>query len=76
MYGLPQAGRLAYMKLLKHLKKGGYVRAGITPGLFKHETRDIVFSLVVDDFGVRCTKKEDAQHLINHLEKEFSCTID
>jgi hypothetical protein len=76
MYDIPQAGRLAYMKLIKHLKKGGYVRAGITPGLFKHETRDIVFSLVVDDFGVRYTKKEDAEHLINHLEQEFSCTVD
>ena len=27
MYGLPQAGRIAYVKLLKHLAKGGYVPA-------------------------------------------------
>ena len=36
MYGLPQAGRLAYEKLVEHLAKGGYIPTGLTPGLFKH----------------------------------------
>jgi hypothetical protein len=76
MYGLPQAGRLAYESLLEHLNKAGYVRTGITPGLFRHTSRDIIFSLVVDDFGVRYTRKEDALHLINHLEKDYVCTTD
>ena len=30
MYGLRQAGRLAYVKLIAHLKPAGYIRAGIT----------------------------------------------
>ena len=34
-----------------------------TPGLFKHESRPINFSLVVDDFGVLYRSKADAKHL-------------
>ena len=53
MYGLPQAGRIAYDKLKIYLAKGGYVPTDRTPGLFKHDTRPIYFSLVVDDFDVK-----------------------
>jgi hypothetical protein len=76
MYGLQQAGCLAYVKLIAHLKPAGYIRAGITPGLFRHTTNDIVFSLVVDDFGIRYTDKKDAQDLIDHLNKQYTCTVD
>jgi hypothetical protein len=76
MYGLRQAGRLAYVKLVAHLKTAGYIRAGITPGLFRHTTNNIVFSLVVDDFGIRYTNVQDAQHLIDHLSKQYTCTVD
>ncbi len=41
MYGLPQAGRLAYDQLTKHLALAGYTPTEHTPGLFKHVTRDI-----------------------------------
>ena len=34
-----------------------------TPGIFKHESRPINFSLVVDDFGVLYRSKADAKHL-------------
>ena len=76
MYGLPQAGRLAYVQLVKHLRLHGYERAGYTPGLFKHKTRGTVFSLVVDDFGVRYTSQDDANHLINALEEKYTITKD
>jgi hypothetical protein len=39
MYGLPQAGRLAYIKLIKHLADDAYVPTGDPPGLFHHITR-------------------------------------
>lgn len=76
MYGLPQAGRLAYIQLIKHLKLHGYERAGYTPGLFKHKTRDTIFSLVVDDFGVKYTSQDDANHLIAALKERFTITTD
>ena len=53
MYGLPQAGKVANDELVQHLAEFGYAPCKHTPGLFKHESRPILFSLVVDDFGVQ-----------------------
>ena len=78
MYGLPQAGRLAYIQLSDNLQKYGYVRAGLTSGLFKHHTtRKTIFSLVVvDDFGVKYSNLNDANHLISSLQQHYPITID
>ena len=70
MYGLPQSGQLVYIAPIKHLQLDGYTRAGFTPGLFKHATRDNFFSLVIDDFGVKYTAKNDALHLIYTLNEK------
>ena len=57
MYGLPQAGLLAQELLEERLAKHRYYQSNIIPGLWKHETRPIVFSLVVDDFGIKSVNK-------------------
>ena len=74
MYGLPQAGRIAYDQLVKHLATAGYVRAGKTPGLFKYITRSTQFILVVDDFGIKFQSEADLQHLLEHLAKKYRVT--
>jgi hypothetical protein len=51
MYGLPQAGRIAFDNLVMHLEPYGYTPAPHTPGLWRHKTRSTTFTLVVDDFG-------------------------
>ena len=76
MYGLPQAGRLAYIKLIGHLAKDGYIPTGHTPGLFKHITRPILFNLVITDFGVKFRGKQHAEHLIATLKKRHDITVD
>jgi hypothetical protein len=68
MYGFPQAGKLNQTQLIRHLSTHGYIQCANTPCLFRHVTRDIMFSLVVEDFGVRYTKQLDADHLIQTLE--------
>ena len=65
MYGLPQAGRLAYDKSVAHLKEGWYEYTPHTPGLFRHKTRALTFCLIVDDFGIKFVHKHDAQCLID-----------
>jgi len=50
---------------LKFLTPNGYHECPITPGLWKHTIRPIQFCLVVDDFGIKYTNQEDANHLIN-----------
>ena len=72
IYGLPQAGKLANDFLKKKLAPHGYFEVKHTPGLWKHISRPIQFTLVVDDFGVKYTQRQDTEHLLVILEKEFT----
>jgi hypothetical protein len=76
MYGLPQAGRLANEQLREFLKPHGFVPCPVTPGLWKDLQSDLMFSLVVDDFGVRYTDKTSVDRLISTLQKKYKCTED
>ena len=76
IYGLPQAGKLANEQLIRHLAPYGYAPCSITPGLWKHETRNISFLLVVDDFGIKYTDKRDAEHLLDALRDAYKISID
>ena len=67
MYGLPQAGKLANDKLIKELTVNGFEPTKHTPGLWKHITRPATFALVVDNFGIMYTHKEDLETLLNTL---------
>jgi Reverse transcriptase (RNA-dependent DNA polymerase). len=75
MYGLKQAGRIAYDQLQTHLAKYGY-RPTTTQGLWKHDTRNISFILVVDDFGIKYTNEQDAHHLIQALQDLYKVNVD
>ena len=76
MYGLPQAGKLANDRLQKFLEPHGYCPTNVTAGLWKHKTRPIAFALVVDDFAIKYTNKDDADHLLTTLEKLYVCSTD
>jgi len=60
VYGLPEASVLANKLLKTCLKEHDYFEVKHTPGLCKHETRPIWFTLTVDDFGVKYIGKEHA----------------
>ncbi len=68
VWGLPQAGVLANKHLRRKLALFGYHECVNTPGLWRHETRAISFTLVVDDFGVKYVKKDDVDHLIASIK--------
>jgi len=76
MYGLPQAGKIANEELQHHLRPFGYKPCPRTPGLWKHDTRQISFALVVDDFAVKYVKKEDLEHLLKSIQSKYVTTID
>ena len=76
MYGLPQAGKIANDRLVKFLEPYGYAPVPVTAGLWRHETKDITFTLVVDDFGVKYTSKEDADHLMTTLKRLYKVSED
>ncbi len=68
LYGIPQSGKFSQDRLVSHLAAHGYTQCPNTPCLFNHATRDITFSLVVDDFGVSYSKQQDVDHLIAMLK--------
>jgi hypothetical protein len=76
MYGLPQAGLLANKLLEKRLNKHGYFQSKLVPGLWKHTTRPITFTLVVDNFGVKYVGKEHAEHLMTVLQEHYQIKAD
>ena len=53
MYSLPQAGLLSNELLEKRLNKHGYYQSKLVPGLWRHNTRPIQFTLLVDNFKVK-----------------------
>ncbi len=74
MYGLQQAGIIAQQLLEERLQKQGYCQSQTTPGLWKHDTHAISFSLVVNDFGVKYVGKENAQHLLDTVWHYYTCS--
>ena len=76
MYGLPHAGLLANKQLETRLNKHSYWQSKLVPGLWKHNTRPIYFTLVVDNFGVKYTRQEDVDHLKTTLKHIYTVTAD
>ncbi len=76
MYGLPQAGLLAQELLAERLGNKGYYQSCFSPGMWLHKTRSVAFTLCVENFGVKYTKEEDKEHLINLLQQIYGVTVD
>ncbi|KAL7476140.1 hypothetical protein ACHAW6_002018 [Cyclotella cf. meneghiniana] len=76
MYSLPQADSLSHDLLEKCLNEAGYHQSTIVPGSWKHTTRPIQFTLVVDNIGVKYTLHNNANHLIVTLKKHYGVSVD
>ena len=76
MYGLSQAGKIANDKLKLHMEKFGYEPAPITPDLWRHQTRPLQISLVVDDFGVKYERQSDITYLPDALNTIYKISVD
>jgi hypothetical protein len=68
VWGLPQVGILSNKRLRRKLAPFGYYKCIKTPGLWKHETRPLTFTLVVDNFGVKYESKDGVDHLIASIK--------
>ena len=74
MYGLPEVEILFNNRLQKYLREHGYVVVSHNPGLFRHVTRPVSFTLVVDDFGIKYVNKCDWDHLLYVLKLKYDIT--
>ena len=75
VYGIPQSGRLASDLLETRLLKHDYYQFPQTPCLRRHKWRPVLFSLIVDDFGVEYVGKHQAYHLLNALKENYEFTV-
>jgi hypothetical protein len=74
VWGLPQMGILANKQLRHKLAPFGYYKSTNTPGLWRHESRPLTFTLVVNNFGVKFVNKADVDHLISSIKKTYTLT--
>ena len=47
----------------------------LTEGLFHHKIRDISFTLVVDDLGIKDINKDDADHLNSIIREKYKYNV-
>jgi hypothetical protein len=76
MYGLPQAGILTNELLQRQLALDGFHPTEHTNGLWKHETRPVWFSLVVDYLGIKYIGRDNAEHLMASIKKNYDISSD
>jgi hypothetical protein len=76
MYGLPQAGILTNKLLQPRLALDGYCPTEHTHALWKHETRPVWLSLIVDDFGIKYIGRDSAEHLMVSIKKKYDISSD
>ena len=68
MYSLKQVGIIANNKLAKHLASHVYHPVRYTPGLWKHDTCDTMFTLVVDYFEIKYRTLANTHNFIDALK--------
>ena len=74
MYGLPQAGRIAYDELTRHLALSGYRPTTHIP--FTHDTQPVSFLLTVDNFGIKYGHARDSNYLLAALRRKYDIFTD
>jgi hypothetical protein len=67
---------LIVVPLDQHFARSGYRPTANTLCLYRHDTKDIFFTLDVDDFLAKFSKREDANHFIATLKSAYSITED
>ena len=76
MYGIPEAFRLANDLLRARLKKYGYIEATHTPGYWKNIWKPIIWTLIVDYFGLKYTNKQHVDKLLKIMSQCYVMKMD
>ena len=76
MYGLKEAGIIAFAQLVQKLAPFVYETMKFIPGIWRHTTCKTTFTICVDDLGVKYFSKNYALHLVNAVTSQYRCTID
>ena len=74
MHVLNQAARITYDALVKNLKTEGYSPDKYCPNIWVHESDNCCLCMIF--FGMQCLNKDNADHLIQTLQKNYKIIID
>ena len=69
MYGFKKSGIISNLELQKNMEKFGHCPVRFTAGIWKHETNETIFTLVVNNFCIKYTSEVNAEHLLHALRK-------
>ena len=75
-YGLKQSGKIAHDDLVAHLEKFEYHKAPRTEGFFVHHTQNTSLTLVVNNFGIKYTNKQEVDHPIASVRAKYPFKAD
>ena len=67
---------LALNQLVTHLAPLGYHSVKYTPGIWRYETRDIMFTLAIDNFVIKYFRKQNVDHLLECLRRFYQISVD
>ena len=76
LYGHPASGRLSFLKLKGILEDGGFYEHPLVDCLFIHKTRNIMFTLIVDDMGIKYATQEDLDYLVSVIQPHWKLKVD
>ena len=76
VYGLKEAGCVAFQNLVKNVAHSGFEPMPCTPGLWRHITRRKTFTLAVDDFSIKHFNQDYLDHLLNALKTHYTISED
>ena len=76
VYGITQTGKIENDLLHKQLSTAGYYEVSTTPDLWLHKWHPILFSLIVDNFGIDYVEERHAKHLLATLKEHYTITTD
>jgi len=76
IYGLPQSGRLANDFFCEKLHPQRYYEVSHTLRIWKHVRCPIQSTLVMDNFRVKYSQKQDVDNLIQSLKNDFTLSKD
>ncbi len=71
LHGLLQSGMLANKLLKERLEECRFVEVPHIPGLFKHYSQPVWFTLIVDNSGIKCQGSEHCKHLLNIIKSFY-----
>ena len=76
MYGIKQEAVISYDNIVENLSSSDYFPIPTTFSMWHNDTKNEMFCLCVDSFGISILSDEYTHHLLTLLQKYYAVTVD